>query len=77
MRFEKGKLPPVEAFWSLTIYDPDFFFVPNAIDRYELSQRDTFVTNPDGSIDIYIQADSREGEGGQLAARRRRGSSRS
>jgi hypothetical protein len=58
MRFEKGSLPPVEAFWSLTLYDPDFFFVPNALDRYELSQRNTFVTNPDGSIDIYIQAES-------------------
>jgi hypothetical protein len=58
MRFEKGRLPPVQAFWSLTLYDPDFFFVPNAIDRYELSQRNTFVTNPDGSIDIHIQAES-------------------
>jgi hypothetical protein len=58
MRFEKGRLPPVEAFWSLTLYDPDFFFVPNSIDRYELSQRNTFVTNPDGSIDVYIQAES-------------------
>ena len=29
MRFEKGTMPPVEAFWSLTLYDEDFFFVPN------------------------------------------------
>ena len=58
MRFEKGQLPPVEAFWSLTLYDTDFFFVPNPIDRYELSQRNTFVTNPDGSVDLYIQAES-------------------
>jgi hypothetical protein len=58
MRVEKGGMPPVEAFWSLTLYDTDFFFVPNAIDRYELSQRNTFVTNPDGSVDLYIQAES-------------------
>jgi hypothetical protein len=58
MHFEKGGLPPVDGFWSLTMYDKDLFLVPNAIDRYNLSQRDTFITNPDGSIDLYIQADS-------------------
>lgn len=58
IRFEKGQLPPVDAFWSLTLYDAKFFFVPNKINRYALSQRDTFLTNPDGSIDIYIQAES-------------------
>jgi hypothetical protein len=58
MRFEKGQLPPVDAFWSLTLYDSDFFFVPNPIDRYAVSQRDAFVTNSDGSIDIYIQTES-------------------
>ncbi len=54
----RAQMPPVEAFWSLTLYDTDFFFVPNPIDRYELSQRNTFVTNPDGSVDFYIQAES-------------------
>jgi hypothetical protein len=58
MRFEKGMLPPVDAFWSLTLYDEDFFFVPNAIDRYEVSQRNSLVTNKDGSVDLYIQAES-------------------
>ena len=46
MRFEKGQLPPAKAFWSLTMYDPDFFFVPNPINRYNLSQRDKLVANP-------------------------------
>ena len=41
MHFEKGKLPPAEAFWSLTLYGENFFFVPNPIDRYDLAQRDT------------------------------------
>jgi hypothetical protein len=58
MRFEKGKLPPAEAFWSLTLYDPDFFFAPNAINRYELSQRDSLISNPDGTVDMYLQAES-------------------
>ena len=57
MRFEQGRLPPVKGFWSLTMYDPDYFFVPNSIDRYCLSQRDTFVANEDGSVDLYLQAD--------------------
>jgi hypothetical protein len=58
MRFEKGQIPPVKGFWSLTMYDPDFFFVPNPLERYSLSQRDTFVTNADGSVDLYLQAES-------------------
>jgi hypothetical protein len=58
MRFDKGKLPPVKAFWSITMYDPDFFFVPNAINRYDLSQRNQFVKNADGSVDLYVQAES-------------------
>jgi hypothetical protein len=58
MHFEKGGMPPVKGFWSLTMYDPEFFFVPNPINRYNLSQRNTFVTNPDGSVDLYLQAES-------------------
>jgi hypothetical protein len=58
IRFPKGQLPPAEAFWSLTMYDGDFFFVRNPINRYDLAQRDTLVANPDGSIDLYLQAES-------------------
>jgi hypothetical protein len=58
MHFEKGQMPPVKGFWSLTMYGPDFFFVPNPINRYNLSQRNTFVTNPDGSVTLYLQAES-------------------
>jgi hypothetical protein len=58
MHFDKGGLPPVDGFWSLTMYDKDLFFVPNDINRYNLSQRDTFITNEDGSIDLYLQAES-------------------
>jgi hypothetical protein len=55
IRFEKGQLPPADAFWSLTMYDTDFFFVPNPINRYDLAQRDKLITNPDGSVDLYLQ----------------------
>jgi hypothetical protein len=58
MHFDKGQMPPVDGFWSLTMYDKDYFFVPNPLNRYTLSQRNKFVTNPDGSVDLYLQADS-------------------
>jgi hypothetical protein len=64
MHFEKGQLPPVSGFWSLTMYDATYFFVPNPLNRYTVSSRDKLTTNPDGSVDIYIQA--------QLAARPQR-----
>jgi hypothetical protein len=58
LQFKKGEMPPVNGFWSLTMYDGDHFFVPNSLNRYTLSQRDKLVTNDDGSVDIYLQADS-------------------
>lgn len=58
MRFEKDKLPPVKGFWSLTMYDGDYFFVDNPLNRYTLSQRNDLKPNPDGSVDLYIQADN-------------------
>lgn len=58
MRFAKGQLPPVEGFWSLTMYDGGYFFVPNPINRYSVSARQHLKANPDGSVDLYIQKDS-------------------
>ena len=58
MHFNKGDLPPVNGFWSLTMYDKDYFFFANPLNRYTLSARNKFVTNPDGSIDLYLQAES-------------------
>ena len=54
----RGRMPPVEAFWSLTLYDPQYFFVPNPLNRYELSERDSLTANDDGSVDIYVQKDN-------------------
>jgi hypothetical protein len=58
MRFAKGELPPVNGFWSLTMYDAGYFFVDNPLNRYTLSQRNKLKANADGSIDLYIQHES-------------------
>jgi hypothetical protein len=58
LRFEKGKTPPADAFWSITMYDKDGFQVPNPINRYALSSYSDLKRNADGSLDIYVQANS-------------------
>ncbi|WP_205772440.1 DUF1254 domain-containing protein [Microvirga calopogonii] len=58
LHFDKGQLPPVEGFWSLTMYDSQFFFVGNPLNRYTLSERNRLAQNPDGSIDRYLQNES-------------------
>jgi len=55
MRFPKGQMPPVRGFWSLTMYDAQYFFVANPLNRYTLSQRNALKASPDGSVDLYIQ----------------------
>lgn len=55
VHFPKGKLPPVNAFWSLSMYDKDSFFVSNPINRFAIGDRDKLQLNKDGSLDIYIQ----------------------
>jgi hypothetical protein len=54
------ELPPVDAFWSLTMYrPPEFYLVANPINRYSIGDRTPGLTyNDDGSLDIYIQKDS-------------------
>jgi hypothetical protein len=56
IRVLRGQMPPVRGFWSLTMYDAQWFFVANPLNRYTLSQRNALKPNPDGSIDLYIQA---------------------
>jgi hypothetical protein len=58
VHFEKGQMPPVDGFWSLTMYDDQYFFVDNPLNRYNLSQRNKFKTNADGSVDLLIQKES-------------------
>jgi hypothetical protein len=55
MHFNLGQAVTPDGFWSLTMYDADYFFVENALVRYSLSARDHLKANPDGSVDLYIQ----------------------
>jgi len=58
IHFEKDDLPPVDAFWSVTLYDPDGFQVANPLNRFALSSWMPFKYNDDGSLDLYIQSES-------------------
>ena len=54
----KSTMPiPVKAFWSLTMYDTESFFVSNPLNRYLINNHSRLHSNPDGSIDIYVQHD--------------------
>lgn len=56
LRFEAGSLPPAEAFWSVTAYDDRGFLIENPLRRSALGDRSDIPRNPDGSIDILLQA---------------------
>jgi hypothetical protein len=58
MHFTKDQIPPVKAFWSLTLYNDKQFFVKNPLNRYAIGDRDKLKFNPDGSLDLYIQHES-------------------
>jgi hypothetical protein len=58
VHFPKGQLPPVNAFWSLTMYNSKQFFVQNTINRYAIGDRDKLKFNDDGSLTINIQHES-------------------
>ena len=58
VHFNKGEMPPVDGFWSLTMYNGEYFFVDNPLNRYNVSSRSKFKTNADGSVDVYIQNES-------------------
>ncbi len=58
LHFNKEELPPMGAFWSVTMYDAQGFQVANKLDRFAIGDRDELKYNADGSLDIYIQSDS-------------------
>jgi hypothetical protein len=58
VHFPKGQLPPVNAFWSLTMYNSEQFFIQNPINRYSIGDRDKLKFNDDGSLTINIQRES-------------------
>jgi hypothetical protein len=55
LHFERGTLPPADAFWSLTIADGEGRAVPNLLDRATIGSRDALAFNDDGSLDLLVQ----------------------
>ena len=54
--FAKDKMPPVDGFWSLTLYDEHHFFSPNSIKRYSIGTKNKNLKyNADGSLTLYVQ----------------------
>lgn len=57
--FPKGELPPVNGFWSLTVYNEHHIFTPNELNRYSLGTKNkTLEFNDDGSLTLYVSAKS-------------------
>lgn len=58
LHFDADQLPPVEAFWSVTMYDAAGFQVANELNRFAIGDRDDLTFNADGSLDLYLQHES-------------------
>jgi len=58
LHFDKNQMPPANVTWSVSMYDPQGYYVANAIDRYNLAAWMPLTYNADGSLDVYIQATS-------------------
>jgi hypothetical protein len=61
LRFAPGQLPPVNSFWSLTMYAlPESLLMANSLNRYLLNSTmlDDFVRDEDGDITLYLQHDA-------------------
>src|SRR5206468_11988228 len=55
IQFAHGELPPLSAFWSITLYNSHQFFAKNPIGRYAIGDRDKLKFNDDGSLTLYVQ----------------------
>ena len=57
--FANGELPPVNGFWSLTLYNEHHIFTPNELNRYALGTKNKDLKfNEDGSLTLYAGADA-------------------
>ena len=56
IHFEPGQTPPVDGFWSISMYNDKNLFVDNPLNRYSIGQyTEGLKNNTDGSLDIFIQ----------------------
>lgn len=58
IHFDKGAMPPVNAFWSITLYDAEGFQVGNVLNRFTLSSWMALKCNADESLDLHFQNES-------------------
>jgi hypothetical protein len=60
LTFAKGQTPPVNGFWSITMYEIDqgWWFVPNPLNKFTVSPRNNLKSNADGSVTLYFQNES-------------------
>lgn len=58
IHFDKKSMPPVDAFWSITLYDEEGFQVANSLNRFAVSSWMPFKYDPDGSLELYFQHES-------------------
>jgi hypothetical protein len=62
LAFRKEEIPPMDAFWSATLYDDQGFQAANVLNRFAVSSWMPLQYNPDGSIDLSIQHDDPGGD---------------
>ena len=58
LHFDKGTTPPVNAFWSIALYDSEGFRAGNVLNRFAVSSWMPFKYNTGGSLDLYFQNES-------------------
>ena len=61
LTFPKGQTPPVNGFWSITMYEVEsdgWWFVPNPLNKFTVSPRNNLKSNADGSVTLYFQNES-------------------
>lgn len=58
IHFAKDNIPPVQAFWSITLYDEQGYQIGNSLNRFALSSWMPFKYNEDGSLDLYFSNQS-------------------
>ena len=61
LTFAKGETPPVDGFWSITMYEIDqgWWFVPNSLNKFTVSARNNLKSNANGSVTLYFQTSHR------------------